>query len=765
MKTNKSRKRLCSALLCLILTVSMLPITGYAGEGKDEATGGSAVQYPIEINEANFPDDNFRQYVSENIDKEDNSGNKDEKLSQEEIESVTFLSTSGFLTEEEGKKIKSLKGIEYFTSLNSLTVHYHNLSSLDVSKLINLTFLNLEGNQLTKIDVSNNTKLKTLYCHYNQLTWIDITNLKKLDSFLCGDNKYSILLGEDNVFNIDRLPQGFNVSKASNWQNGSLSDDKTKLTVSDGSKKVTYTYDCGNGKTAKFSLVPTYGITVQNDDHGKVTASIASANVTSAAAGKKVTLDAIPDEGYQFKAWEIVSGNITINDNKFTMPANPVTVKAIFEQKKYAVTMQTDGNGTASASVASVKVTAAAKDEVVTLTAAPNEGYEFDKWVVEDNKVTLANPNSPTTTFTMPASEVTIKVSFKKKVASGGSSGGGAYVPSTPAAPSNPKPSGSAITSDVSGSTSRKDGEASTKVDQSTADKLVDAAIDNKSTDIVIDTASKTENGGVPNVKASEVTLPTETIKNIAEKTDASLTIKTDVGEIKLDNKAATSVSKQGENTGAPGEQETISIIAKKVKEDTEEVRYELEIKNSGGKTISDFRGGTATITVPVPSGLQGESLICVYIDKKGHYNKVKGKWTADGRYAFSTGHFSTYAMMRETTADTVIAKQKAAVRKMTMEVRTKIIKTKSGKQAIRVTWTSGGKIIPDGVQIYRSTKKGGSFGKKPIFTTEKTRYLNTAVKTGQRYYYKVRGYVTIDGETVYTKLSGKGNRKLPETV
>lgn len=338
-------------------------------------------------------------------------------------------------------------------------------------------------------------------------------------------------------------------------------------------------------------------------------------------------------------------------------------------------------------------------------------------------------------------------------------------MPSTPAAPSNPKPSGSAITSDVSGSTSRKDGETSTKVDQSTADKLVDAAIDNKSTDIVIDTASKTENGGVPNVKASEVTLPTETIKKIAEKTDASLTIKTDVGEIKLDNKAAASVSKQGENTGAPGEQETISIIAKKVKEDTEEVRYELEIKNSGGKTISDFRGGTATITVPVPSGLQGESLICVYINKKGHYNKVKGKWTADGRYAFSTGHFSTYAMMRETTADTVIAKQKAAVRKMTMKVRTKIVKTKSGKQAIRVTWTSGGKIIPDGVQIYRSTKKGGSFGKKPIFTTEKTRYLNTAVKTGQRYYYKVRGYVTIDGETVYTKLSGKGNRKLPETV
>ena len=537
------------------------------------------------------------------------------------------------------------------------------------------------------------------------------------------------------------------------------------LKVDDKASEVTYTYNCSgetneNPKfTATFTLLvekeQTYAINVEKDGNGT-----ASASVASAAQGEQVTLTAAPNEGYEFDKWVVEDNKVTLaNPNSptttFTMPANPVTVKAIFEQKKYAVTVQTDGNGTASA-----HPTSAAKGEAVTLTAAPNEGYEFKEWQVVSGNITI-NDNK----FTMPASEVTIKASFKKKAASGGSSGGGAYVPSTPAAPSNPKPSGSAITSDVSGSTSRKDGETSTKVDQSTADKLVDAAIDNKSTDIVIDTASKTENGGVPNVKASEVTLPTETIKNIAEKTDASLTIKTDVGEIKLDNKAAASVSKQGENTGAPGEQETISIIAKKVKEDTEEVRYELEIKNSGGKTISDFRGGTATITVPVPSGLQGESLICVYINKKGHYNKVKGKWTADGRYAFSTGHFSTYAMMRETTADTVIAKQKAAVRKMTMKVRTKIVKTKSGKQAIRVTWTSGGKIIPDGVQIYRSTKKGGSFGKKPIFTTEKTRYLNTAVKTGQRYYYKVRGYVTIDGETVYTKLSGKGNRKLPETV
>ena len=907
MKTNKSRKRLCSALLCLILTVSMLPITGYAGEGKDEATGGSAVQYPIEINEKNFPDAAFRSYVKAAY----FNANKDEILSDSEISNVISIDFQGRYN------ISSLGGLEFFTNLSNLQCHNNGLTTLDLSKNLLLTQVGCTGNQVSAIDLTANAKLEGFHCSGNKLTSLDVSQNTKLVELTCYDNELRTLsFGENtamttlkcsgnelNAFDLTALTalttlecydneleslnisgltkltevncgenlflQSLDISSNTALENLNCSNMMHQGMLSDlvlGDNGALKSLDCSNNSLTSLGLSKLTGLTQltcgNNDmesldvsvlanlktldcsaysfggDKGSLTSlvfgdtntnltnvrcsnnQLTSLNVSGLSKltsldcsnnqltsldvsgltnlkqltcdGNKYTIQVGRDGKFDLsnlptgfvvaKAnnWSggTVEGNIlTVDENAaeviYTYDcgatsetiSNPTFTLLVEKEQTYAINVENDGNGTASASVASAKVTSAAKDEVVTLTAAPNEGYEFDKWVVADNKVTLANPNSSTTTFNMPASEVTIKVSFKKKAASGGSSGGGASVPSTPATPSNPKPSGSAVTSDVSGSTSRKDGETSTKVDQSTADKLVDAAIDNKSTDIVIDTASKTENGGVPNVKASEVTLPTETIKNIAEKTDASLTIKTDVGEIKLDNKAAASVSKQGENTGAPGEQETISIIAKKVKEDTEEVRYELEIKNAGGKTISDFRGGTATITVPVPSGLQGESLICVYIDKKGHYNKVKGKWTADGRYAFSTGHFSTYAMMRETTADTVIAKQKAAVRKMTMKVRTKIVKTKSGKQAIRVTWTSGGKIIPDGVQIYRSTKKGGSFGKKPIFTTEKTRYLNTAVKTGQRYYYKVRGYVTIDGETVYTKLSGKGNRKLPETV
>ena len=60
----------------------------------------------------------------------------------------------------------------------------------------------------------------------------------------------------------------------------------------------------------------------------------ANADVAYAKKGDRVLLVATPDEGYWFKKWDVVSGGITLTDSKFTMPANNVTVKAIFERDK-----------------------------------------------------------------------------------------------------------------------------------------------------------------------------------------------------------------------------------------------------------------------------------------------------------------------------------------------------------------------------------------------------------------------------------------------
>lgn len=91
-------------------------------------------------------------------------------------------------------------------------------------------------------------------------------------------------------------------------------------------KTLTVTYQFA--ATADKDPVPTYNVQVENDGNGT-----ASTDVNSTTAGTTVTLTAVPNEGYQFKEWQVVSGGITVNDNSFVMPANDVVVKAIFEQK------------------------------------------------------------------------------------------------------------------------------------------------------------------------------------------------------------------------------------------------------------------------------------------------------------------------------------------------------------------------------------------------------------------------------------------------
>ena len=71
-----------------------------------------------------------------------------------------------------------------------------------------------------------------------------------------------------------------------------------------------------------------YNVTVENDGNGSASAAPASATM-----GGKITLTVTPNSGYRFKEWQIVSGNVTISGDAFTMPAGKVTVKALFERK------------------------------------------------------------------------------------------------------------------------------------------------------------------------------------------------------------------------------------------------------------------------------------------------------------------------------------------------------------------------------------------------------------------------------------------------
>ena len=70
-----------------------------------------------------------------------------------------------------------------------------------------------------------------------------------------------------------------------------------------------------------------YTVTIADDGNGTATATPAAAE-----EGMEVTLSAEPKTGYHFKEWQVVSGSVTIVNNKFIMPSGNVEIKAIFEE-------------------------------------------------------------------------------------------------------------------------------------------------------------------------------------------------------------------------------------------------------------------------------------------------------------------------------------------------------------------------------------------------------------------------------------------------
>ena len=149
-----------------------------------------------------------------------------------------------------------------------------------------------------------------------------------------------------------------------------------------------------------------FTITVKTDGNGT-----ASASPAKAVAGEKITLTATPDGGYRFKEWQVMRGNVTIKDDKFTMPDSNVEVKAVFEEDaspaptEYTVTVTSGGNGTASASHAK-----AVAGTPITLTATPDEDHHFKEWqVVSPTGLVITNNK-----FLMPDSDVEIKATFEE---------------------------------------------------------------------------------------------------------------------------------------------------------------------------------------------------------------------------------------------------------------------------------------------------------------------------------------------------------------
>ena len=131
----------------------------------------------VRINNENFPDDIFRDYIFSYID-----NNGDRILSAEEAASVTYVDVSY-------SGIANLKGIEYFTALATLWCSNNQLTELDVSKNTALTYLNCSDNQITSLDLRCNTALADVYCDNNELNTLNANGCTVLRDLWCWNNK------------------------------------------------------------------------------------------------------------------------------------------------------------------------------------------------------------------------------------------------------------------------------------------------------------------------------------------------------------------------------------------------------------------------------------------------------------------------------------------------------------------------------------------------------------------------------------------------
>lgn len=455
---RKKSTRLLSAALAACMMLSVLPVGAFAAEpGAEEQENGASAQADsvdsefVEINDTNFPDPVFQQYVKDNIDTADTtSGQKDGRLSKAERDAVTTISI-------DNQNCTDLTGIAYFANLTTLRCQQNGLKELNLEYNKNLTNLNCSYNKLTTLDVSKNAKLSTLectnngmeelnlgditslkhlFCSENNLTELDVSKNRYLEQLHCrynnlrrlviGNNysltmlyllgnhltsldlyhkseiwnydyatqSYTIDVNDDGTFDLDSLPKGFDASKTTDWEGGT----RVGNTLNVNSHEVQYTYNTGSWHyRQKWMYVKL-----------KVNGHKYQWNHDAAKHWRTCELSWCPG---------LTSAQRAEAPHDYTDATDPYCDTCGYVRSMHSVI--TGENVTAELEDKVLNVPVAA-DTKVHLTATVPEGKRFTGWTVkvggeekEADTFLTADANDPTkATFTMPSENVEVTANF-----------------------------------------------------------------------------------------------------------------------------------------------------------------------------------------------------------------------------------------------------------------------------------------------------------------------------------------------------------------
>ena len=204
-------------------------------------------------------------------------------------------------------------------------------------------------------------------------SWDDGTNTDKVVT-LNGLEGEALKLAANQIPAVGTKPA--DTYKAGAW-------DVEPSTEAEITAATTYTY--------AYVAKDVYTVTVTNDGNGTGTAAPASG-----VEGTEVTLIATPNEGYAFKEWQVISGGVTVTDNKFTIGAANVTVKAVFSavsqgSLKYEVINET---GTSIISGSNIGEVAQAIYEAMSLPQDADVYIWIDNTLLTEAQVPAADKNA-----------------------------------------------------------------------------------------------------------------------------------------------------------------------------------------------------------------------------------------------------------------------------------------------------------------------------------------------------------------------------------
>lgn len=387
---------------------------------------------------------------------------------------------------------------------------------------------------------------------------------------------------------------------------------------------------------------PIYTITIQNDANGT-----ASANVNSAAQGKEITLTASANGNYRFKEWQVISGGVIITGNKFTMPANNVTIKAVFEEtsvQTYTVTV----NGSHASTTGAGSYT---KDAIVNIYAGNLSNYTFAGWTSSD--VTITGASSKNASFVMPDKAVTVTANWSCNSGGQGGSGGGGdgYTP-TPIIPTDKQPYMPTIAkSSVSGIV--KDGILSATITDQMVKDAIKAAQDaakksSKELDGIALDFNVTGSGSYTNLNAAIDARATERLKEAGVKL---IKIGSAVLDVTLDMGAIAEIDKQSNGM--------IMISAKRLTKLSDAAKklignrpvFDITVsyqKNGKTEYVSNFGKGAVTMGIAYKATVNESkgNLFGIYVDKDGKPQLLtNSSYDNTGRLIFSRNRLSTYGV------------------------------------------------------------------------------------------------------------------------